>query len=265
MSSFKIPSEHDSVSFYVSSTHVTFDNTVDDMLFIGWNCRYVNEAPLVKGEPAFFEAFETNYDSGDDHYMEWYIQYVDGNGENARRPYQASIDRGNHTSILQMIGTVYVYNSEHTELNVTYPEAGGMFLHKGTFVHVPPGGNPWLQQRNNANTAYQSLLYLDEHDRARVPSLLSTATTVDTHTAEFVAIPDQTSDLFKISQVGGGVLCRFNKDGYFMTTKTCEPEDDDVSASECAFWFDDTAKDGKLMIKGKTSDGAVVSGEVSLS
>jgi hypothetical protein len=43
------------------------------------------------------------------------------------------------------------------------------------------------------------------------------------------------------------------------------PADGDISASECALWFDDTNGAAKLMVKAKSANGTVVTGSVNLA
>lgn len=43
------------------------------------------------------------------------------------------------------------------------------------------------------------------------------------------------------------------------------PADADLAANEMALWFDSTNGAAKLMIKGKSANGTVVTGEVALA
>jgi len=56
-----------------------------------------------------------------------------------------------------------------------------------------------------------------------------------------------------------------SENGYFTTRKVAAPADGELSASELAFWFDDTNGAGKFKIKAKTANGTVVTGEVALA
>lgn len=87
----------------------------------------------------------------------------------------------------------------------------------------------------------------------------------------------QTGDLFQTydgagtkaffvgSNGGTTALSRFNKDGYFMTTKSAAPADADINTGELALWVDTTAGAAKFMIKAKDSAGAVKTGSVTLA
>ncbi len=75
----------------------------------------------------------------------------------------------------------------------------------------------------------------------------------------------QVGDLVNITNVGGTILSRFNKTGYFMTRKVAAPADADLATSELAFWLDDTVGAAKAMFKAKNSAGTVVTGSVALS
>lgn len=67
------------------------------------------------------------------------------------------------------------------------------------------------------------------------------------------------------SSSGTTVYSTVSENGYFTTRKTSAPADAELSASEVAFWFDDTDGAAKLKIKGKSADGTVVTGEVALA
>lgn len=60
-------------------------------------------------------------------------------------------------------------------------------------------------------------------------------------------------------------LTRVDRNGYFMTRKVAAPADADVATSELAIWFDNTNGAGKAMFKGKTANGTVVTGSVTLT
>lgn len=53
--------------------------------------------------------------------------------------------------------------------------------------------------------------------------------------------------------------------GQPMVGVVAAPADGDLSASQVALWFDDTDGAAKLMIKGKSANGTVVTGQVALS
>lgn len=74
----------------------------------------------------------------------------------------------------------------------------------------------------------------------------------------------QTGNLQEWRDVSNNVLSSVSENGYFMTRKIAAPADAELSASELAIWFDSTNGAGKLMIKGKTVDGTVVTGNVAL-
>jgi hypothetical protein len=72
-------------------------------------------------------------------------------------------------------------------------------------------------------------------------------------------------DALRIENSSNATLSRINKDGYYITKKNTAPADADISAGEMALWFDPTNGAAKLMIKAKTNDGTVVTGNVTLS
>jgi hypothetical protein len=56
-----------------------------------------------------------------------------------------------------------------------------------------------------------------------------------------------------------------NPQGYLVTVKHAAPADADLGSGECALWFDQTNGAAKLMAKGKTANGTVVSGSLALT
>ncbi len=79
------------------------------------------------------------------------------------------------------------------------------------------------------------------------------------------AAASQTANLEEWVDSSDAILSRINKAGYFITKKNAAPADGDLNASEMALWFDDTNGAGKLMIKAKTANGTVVTGNVALT
>lgn len=75
----------------------------------------------------------------------------------------------------------------------------------------------------------------------------------------------QTGNLQEWQSSASAVLSSVSENGYFMTRKIAAPADAELAASELAFWFDSTNGAGKLMIKAKTIDGTVVTGNVVLA
>ena len=79
------------------------------------------------------------------------------------------------------------------------------------------------------------------------------------------AAASQSANLVELQNSSAAVLGRFNKGGYFVTALHSAPADGDLAAGELALWFDQTNGAGKLMIKAKTADGTVATGEVALT
>ena len=79
------------------------------------------------------------------------------------------------------------------------------------------------------------------------------------------AAASQTGNIHEWHDSASVVHGTVSENGYFTTRKVAAPADAELSASEVAYWFDDTNGAGKLMIKGKTANGTVVTGEVALS
>lgn len=75
----------------------------------------------------------------------------------------------------------------------------------------------------------------------------------------------QSGNLAEWVSSADAVYGTISENGYFTTRKVSAPADGELSASELAFWFDDTNGAGKLKIKAKTANGTVVTGEVALT
>lgn len=73
-----------------------------------------------------------------------------------------------------------------------------------------------------------------------------------------------TGDVFQAIGISGAIGSRLNKNAYFITAKTTQPADSDLSANDLAFWFDSTNGAAKLMLKAKQADGTVRTGQVAL-
>jgi hypothetical protein len=65
--------------------------------------------------------------------------------------------------------------------------------------------------------------------------------------------------------VCGANLFRVLSSGAFATAAHSAPADAALAAGDMAIWFDQTNGAGKLMIKGKTANGTVVTGSVTLT
>jgi hypothetical protein len=74
-----------------------------------------------------------------------------------------------------------------------------------------------------------------------------------------------TRDLASFSITSGGSYVRIDHTGTLIFKNNAAPADGDLSANECAIWFDRTNGAGKLMVKAKTQDGTVVAGELALA
>lgn len=96
-----------------------------------------------------------------------------------------------------------------------------------------------------------------------------TANSPDSYTVLKVAgasASGQVHDLLQIKNNTLNRLIRVLRTGYLvMSGQNAAPADADVPTSGIAFWFDDSNGSGKLMVKGKTADGTVVSGSVNLT
>jgi hypothetical protein len=78
-------------------------------------------------------------------------------------------------------------------------------------------------------------------------------------------VSGQTANLQEWQDSTAGILSTISENGYFTTRKIAAPADAELAASEMALWFDSSNGAAKLMIKGKTVDGTVVTGNVALA
>jgi hypothetical protein len=75
----------------------------------------------------------------------------------------------------------------------------------------------------------------------------------------------QVGNLVEWRSSASAVYGTISENGYFTTRKTAAPADAELVAGEAAFWFDSTNGAAKLMVKGKSADGTVVTGSLALS
>jgi hypothetical protein len=79
------------------------------------------------------------------------------------------------------------------------------------------------------------------------------------------ATASQSSNLQEWQDNSANILSTISENGYYTTRKNSAPADAELSSGELALWFDSTNGAGKLMIKAKTANGTVVTGQVALS
>jgi hypothetical protein len=84
-------------------------------------------------------------------------------------------------------------------------------------------------------------------------------------TMQLTGVSGQTLDQLSMLDSGGATQSRFDKNGHFHTHKTSAPADADIANGSVALWFDSTNGAAKLMIKGRSANGTVVSGSVALA
>jgi hypothetical protein len=76
----------------------------------------------------------------------------------------------------------------------------------------------------------------------------------------------QSADAFAVLASNGTTkLARIDKSGYQIISRTSAPADAALGAGEMALWFDSTNGLSKLMVKGKSANGSVVTGSVVLT
>lgn len=134
---------------------------------------------------------------------------------------------------------------------------------------VAPGNSVLLQVKQGAVNLFTVDYYGGvSFGTANVGALSATSTngavvgltvTNDTYASANVA------DFVSKGSGSAVTCCTISENGYFTTRKNSVPADGEVAASEVALWFDSSNGASKLMIKGKSADGTVVTGSVTLS
>lgn len=71
-------------------------------------------------------------------------------------------------------------------------------------------------------------------------------------------VAGQTADLQSWRDSNTNILSRVNKDGYIMTRKATAPADADLANGEMCIWFDPTPGTGGFRVKGKATDGTII-------
>lgn len=79
------------------------------------------------------------------------------------------------------------------------------------------------------------------------------------------AFASQTANMFEWQSSAEAVYGSVSENGYFTTRKNSAPADAELVAGESAYWFDSTNGAAKFMVKAKTADGTVVTGQIALA
>lgn len=79
------------------------------------------------------------------------------------------------------------------------------------------------------------------------------------------AASGQTANLFEAQNSSASPLSTISENGYFTTRLNSAPADAELAAGELAWWFDSTNGAAKVMFKGKSANGTVVTGSYNLS
>lgn len=83
--------------------------------------------------------------------------------------------------------------------------------------------------------------------------------------AELKAFPAQAVPMVRFRSSSNAVYGGVTKSGYLYTAKNAAPADAELAVNELAWWFDSSNGASKVMFKGKSADGTVVTGEVALA
>jgi hypothetical protein len=92
----------------------------------------------------------------------------------------------------------------------------------------------------------------------------ATADAADHTTLIAQGAPGQTANLTEWQNSSGTPSSTVSENGYFTTRKNSAPADAELAAGEAAWWFDSTNGASKLMVKAKSVNGTVVTGNVPL-
>jgi len=74
-----------------------------------------------------------------------------------------------------------------------------------------------------------------------------------------------TGDIVNWTTSLGALLGRITNGGYVILQLHAAPADVVLQAGDCSLWFDQTNGASKLMVKGKSANGTVVTGSVTLA
>lgn len=104
------------------------------------------------------------------------------------------------------------------------------------------------------------------HSRAGGGSVAIIPYTADAVVCSIYGVTSQSANLLEFRDpTFATVYATYSENGYCTTRKNSAPADAELSAGECAYWFDSTDGAAKFKIKGKSADGTVVTGEVALA
>lgn len=128
------------------------------------------------------------------------------------------------------------------------------------------GGLQFLNNDGSRLEGYNSdgsLLYGRVDFSTAGVTITSGATTYKQLTLKATA--SQTANIEEWQKSDGTVYGSISENGYFTTRKNAAPADAELAAGEMAMWFDSTNGASKAMFKGKSANGTVVTGSVTLS
>lgn len=83
--------------------------------------------------------------------------------------------------------------------------------------------------------------------------------------ALIIGVASQSANLLEIQDSANNPIWWVNKGGYAVIGNNSAPADGDILAGKAYLWFDPANGASKLMVKGKSTNGTVVAGEVVLS
>ncbi len=80
-----------------------------------------------------------------------------------------------------------------------------------------------------------------------------------------LATSGQTANIERVEDGNGAVVRKVLAGGATVFANHAAPADNTLLAGDCSLWFDQTNGASKLMVKGKSANGTVVSGSVTLT
>lgn len=275
-----------------------FFGVFDSVMYHGYNIADFG-GKVVQSEPSFTFNIEQDYfQSGTQHTIEAYWEFVNSSGSRRYRPFFMQFDRDTGAmNACQFTSPSMIFRPLPTVEYVEEPPY--LTLQPGAIQMTPRAGiSPQLDLR--APASQHSLISLGDNGTPFTASIqtlspgqlqfscgaarmylfsgIGLSVNVYENAQAFLVAssaggkvatirqgPGQVGSMLEIQDTSKAVLSRFNRAGYFMTRKVTAPADSDVGIGELAIWLDPTPDASKVMFKAKNAAGAVVTGSVSLS
>ena len=148
-------------SFWITADGVKFNETPDYVGIWGWNTAYVGGYNVVPGEPSMAMQIESNYDTGSDNWMEWFIAYHpdSGPGQGSRRPFQTAVSRTTHECWNTVTGRTSWLDNDGTQ-NIVFGADGSVSLVR-SYINQVTNNAQFLKQISADGNSLLNVVYLD--------------------------------------------------------------------------------------------------------